>query len=69
MDESSSIIVVKNTSFGLYYWNKSDFLLASCKTVQFIILIGIFEYLFFSIIVNKYKVVSAKLLMCKLLQA
>ena len=66
---SSSIIVSKNVSFRLYYWNKSEFLLALCKTVQFIILIGIFEYLFFSIIVNKYKVVSAKLLMCKLLQA
>ena len=65
---SSSIIVSKNVSFKLYYWNKSEFLLAFCKTVQFIILIGIFEYLFFSIIVNKYKVVSAKLLLCKLLQ-
>ena len=65
---SSSIIVSKNVSFRLYYWNKSEFLLAFCKTVQFIILIGIFEYLFFSIIVNKYKVVSAKLLLCKLLQ-
>ena len=65
---SSSIIVSKNVSFRLYYWNKSEFLLALCKTVQFIILIGIFEYLFFSIIVNKYKVVSAKLLLCKLLQ-
>jgi|LauGreDrversion4_2_1035121.scaffolds.fasta_scaffold09449_11 hypothetical protein len=66
---SASIIVSKNVSFGLYYWNKSEFLLASCKTVQFIILIGIFEYVFFSIIVNKYKVVSAKLLLCKLLQS
>ncbi len=66
---SSSIIVSKNVSFKLYYWNKSEFLLAFCKTVQFIILIGIFEYLFFSIIINKYKVVSAKLLLCKLLQS
>jgi len=60
-------LVVYN-SFCLYYWHKSEFFEATCKTVQFIILIGVFEYLFFSTIVNKYKVVSAKLLLCKLIQ-
>lgn len=60
-------LVVYN-SFSLYYWHKSEFFLATCKTIQFIILIGVFEYLFFSTIVNKYKVVSAKLLLCKLIQ-
>ena len=59
---------VSYNSFCIYYWHKSEFFLATCKTVQFIILIGIFEYLFFSTIVNKYKVVSAKLLLCKLIQ-
>ena len=57
-----------NTSFGVYYWRKSDFLAAMWNTIQFIILIGGFEYLFFFTIVNKYKIVSAKLLLCKLIQ-
>lgn len=67
-ETSNNISIIKNTSFCTYYWNRSEFLAATYKTIQFIILIGIFEYLFFSIIINKYKVVSAKLLLCKLLE-
>jgi hypothetical protein len=59
---------VTYNSFCVYYWHKSDFVAASWKTTQFMILIGIFEYLFFIAIVNKYKVISAKLLLCKLIQ-
>ena len=59
---------VTYNSFCVYYWRKSDFVAASWKTTQFMILIGIFEYLFFIAIVNKYKVISAKLLLCKLIQ-
>ena len=68
LKETDSVTIIKNKSFGSYYWNKSEFFAATCKTIQFIILIGIFEYLFFIFIVNKYKVVSAKLLLCKLIQ-
>jgi len=59
---------VTYNSFCVYYWRKSEFIAASWKTIQFIILIGIFEYLFFIAIVNKYKIISAKLLLCKLIQ-
>ena len=59
---------ISYNSFALYYWNKSEFLMASYKTIQFVILIGIFEYLFFIFIVNKYKIVNAKILLCKLIQ-
>ena len=59
---------VSYNSFCLYYWHKSEFFLATWNTIQFIILIGVFEYLFFITIVNKYKVVSAKMLLCKLIQ-
>lgn len=59
---------ISYNSFCVYYWRKSDFVAASWKTAQFMILIGIFEYLFFIAIVNKYKVISAKLLLCKLIQ-
>jgi hypothetical protein len=68
-NSNTHLILNNNLSFCLYYWNKSEFLAATYRTIQFIILIGIFEYLFFSIIVNKYKVVSAKLLLCKLLHS
>ena len=59
---------ISYNSFAVYYWNKSEFLIASYKTIQFVILIGIFEYLFFIFIVNKYKIVNAKILLCKLIQ-
>ena len=59
---------VTYNSFCVYYWRKSDFVAACWKTIQFMILIGIFEYLFFIAIVNKYKIISAKLLLCKLIQ-
>ena len=62
-----NISIVKYNSFCIYYWKKSEFLFAIYKTVQFIIVIGIFEYLFFITIVNKYKVINAKILLCKLL--
>jgi hypothetical protein len=61
-------MTISNNSFSFYYWNNSDFLLASSRTIQLIILIGIFEYLFFIVIVNKYKIVNAKLLLCKMIQ-
>lgn len=72
LEKTTTTNSVKNNvtynSFCLYYWRKSEFIAASWKTIQFIILIGIFEYLFFLAIVNKYKVISAKLLLCKLIQ-
>lgn len=61
-------VVVKNTTFKLYYWENSEFVAATCKIIQFIILIGVFEYLFFSFIINKYKIVSGKMVLCKLLK-
>ena len=43
-------IKLNNWSFYIYYINNSEFLSAVCKSIQFIIIIGIFEYLFFTII-------------------
>ena len=67
LDLDKHISIVKYNSFCIYYWKKSEFLFAIYKTIQFIIVIGIFEYLFFITIVNKYKVVNSKILLCKLL--
>ena len=58
----------KEIHFFLYYLKKSIFVAEFCKTVQFIILVSIFEYIFFVTIVNKYKIINTKIIVCKLLQ-
>ena len=62
----TTVVVV--VPFTLYYWENSEFVAATCKIIQFIVLIGVFEYLFFSFIINKYKIVSGKMVLCKLLK-
>lgn len=50
-----------------YYLKNSEFLSEMVKTLQFIVLVGIFEYIFFSTVVNKYKIVNSKTLICKMI--
>jgi hypothetical protein len=57
----------KELHFLPYYLKKSIFVAEFCKTVQFIILVSIFEYIFFITIVNKYKIINTKIIFCKLL--
>jgi hypothetical protein len=64
----SPTTVVVVVPFTLYYWENSEFVAATCKIIQFIVLIGVFEYLFFSFIINKYKIISGKMVLCKLLE-
>jgi hypothetical protein len=58
----------RETRFVVYYWKKSVFFAEFCKTVQFIILVAVFEYLFFKMVVNKYKILDQKTLLCDLLR-
>ena len=58
--------VVENPTFIKYYWYNSGFLDELIKTVEFIILVGIFEYLFFAYIVNKYKIANSKTILCNI---
>ena len=58
----------KETWFIIYYWKKSAFFAEFCKTVQFIVLVAIFEYLFFKSVVNKYKILDSKTLLCNLVK-
>ena len=58
----------RETWFVVYYWKKSVFFAEFCKTVQFIILVAIFEYLFFKTVVNKYKILDQKTLLCDLVR-
>jgi hypothetical protein len=59
---------ISYNSFYLYYWNKSVLVTAVCNTSKFIILIGIFEYVFFIFIVNKFKIINTDLLLCKIMK-
>lgn len=58
----------RETQFVVYYWKKSVFFAEFCKTVQFIILVAVFEYLFFKTVVNKYKILDQKTLLCDLVR-
>ena len=53
-------------TFILYYWKNSKFVKTTGKTVRFIILVGIFEYAFFTLIVDKYKIVNRTTLLCNM---
>jgi hypothetical protein len=55
---------ITNNSF----WNKSVLVIAISNTLKFILFIGVFEYLFFVFIINKFKIVNSELLLCKLLK-
>ena len=57
---------IGNESFILYYWKNSKFVKNMGKTVRFIILVGIFEYAFFTLIIDKYKIVNTTTLLCKM---
>ena len=61
-------VILNNESFAVYYWKNSKFIKNMKKTMQFIILVGAFEYAFFNLIVNKYKIVNTTTLMCKLIE-
>ena len=58
--------VIENPTFIKYYWYNSGFLAEFIKTVEFIALVGIFEYLFFAYIVNKFKIANSKTILCDL---
>jgi hypothetical protein len=61
-------IRIKNDDFFiLYYYKNSELIKEICKLIQFIILVGIFEYVFFITIVNKYKIANIDTILCNIL--
>ncbi len=67
LNESNSSVttdIIENPTFVKYYWYNSGFLAELIKTVEFIVLVGIFEYLFFAYIVNKFKIANSKTILC-----
>ena len=67
-DNNSSFVtdIIENPTFTKYYWYNSGFLAELIKTVEFIVLVGIFEYLFFAYIVNKFKIANSKTILCSI---
>ena len=65
-DNNSSVTpdIIENPTFVKYYWYNSGFLSELIKTIEFILLVGIFEYLFFAYIVNKFKIANSKTILC-----
>ena len=61
-------ILSKNeTYFIIYYFKKSELIKEINKLLQFIILVGIFEYIFFIFIINKYKIANINTIICKII--
>jgi len=56
----------KRDTFAVYYWNHSWFVAEFIKTLQFMSVVGIFEYVFFITVVNKYKIVNFKIILCNI---
>jgi hypothetical protein len=67
-DNNSSVTtdIIENPTFIKYYWYNSGFLSELIKTLEFIVLVGIFEYLFFAYIVNKFKIANSKTILCSI---
>ena len=67
-DNNSSVTtdIIENPTFIKYYWYNSGFLAELIKTIEFIVLVGIFEYLFFAYIVNKFKIANSKTILCSI---
>jgi hypothetical protein len=65
-DNNNSVTtdIIENPTFIKYYWHSSGFLAELIKTIEFIVLVGIFEYLFFADIVNKFKIANSKTILC-----
>jgi hypothetical protein len=51
-------------SFHVYYWRNSGFVAEFIKTTEFIVLVAIFEYVFFVSIVDKFKIANSHTLLC-----
>jgi hypothetical protein len=66
--EKSQIQAQSNEYFIVYYYKNSQIVKEIYKLVQFIILVGIFEYLFFTLIVNKYKIANIYTILCNLIK-
>ena len=66
-NECKSIRIKIDDIFIVYYYKNSELFKEIFKLSQFIILVGIFEYVFFITIVNKYKIANIDTILCNII--
>jgi len=70
-DKKDNVIEIKSDSkefFIVYYYKNSKIIKETKKLIQFILLVGIFEYIFFKYIINKYKVANLDTVICEIIE-
>ena len=65
-NECKPIRIKFDDIFIVYYYKNSELIKEIFKLTKFIILVGIFEYLFFILIVNKYKIADINTILCNI---
>jgi hypothetical protein len=70
-DKKDNVIEIKSDSkefFIVYYYKNSKIIKETKKLIQFILIVGIFEYIFFKYIINKYKVANLDTVICEIIE-
>jgi hypothetical protein len=70
-DKKDNVIEIKNESkefFIIYYYKNSKIIKETKKLIQFILIVGLFEYIFFKYIINKYKVANIDTVICEIIE-
>jgi hypothetical protein len=71
IDKKDNVIEVNNEnkeSFIVYYYRNSKIIKETKKLIQFVLIVGIFEYIFFKYIINKYKVANIDTVICEIIE-
>jgi len=71
IDKKDNVIEVNNEnkeSFIVYYYRNSKIIKETKKLIQFVLIVGIFEYIFFKYIINKYKVANIDTVICEIME-
>lgn len=79
MDNNTTTVIEINNQFNTetnkvinfvkYYFQNSEFKKEFLKTLNFILLIGIFEYLFFTEIIKKIKIIDMNIILCNVVKS
>jgi len=71
IDKKDNVVEVNNEnkeSFIVYYYRNSKIIKETKKLIQFVLIVGIFEYIFFKYIINKYKVANIDTVICEIIE-
>jgi hypothetical protein len=70
-DKKDNVVEIKNENkevFIVYYFKNSKIIKETKKLIQFVLIVGIFEYIFFKYIINKYKVANIDTVICEIIE-